>query len=580
MTFKTDYGEWWQSFLIAFSVATWSFGLPLYSYVVANDFFRAMPGQNVLVFMLAYHAAPLLVIFGLDRIVISRWRMGRVLRAYRGFIFAGTILVFLRAVYMDRDLPLDDVVNSLPMAAVLILTGAALVALPAAGVYIYRPATLYFLYMSTVSLILTVLFVAQVGLVSKFWTSDSPSPSPIAQDSAIDLAPIFIIVFDGLGGDVLLKGGRINEVLFPQFSELGEDSAVFTNATSNYIDTQISIQSMLTGAWLEDDEFVGATGLGSKTVGILSVLSDAGYSIAFFSNANNLITCEERSSFICREPISSVIGNNIHLIARDFWMRFIPRVISLAVRDFALGFFPDKVNTVIPFPSIHQYERPMWTEFVSSVSHLDSPGKVYFVHVLLPHHPYELDRNGNRVRTVPFGEGFEDLDKLTEDYRDQTVVTDTLLGELTERLKAEKLYRRSLVVVTSDHGPRSLGLGRKYAGIKNIQNYFPDELNQIIPSVPLIIHAPNVKPQISEFEYQHIDLAPTLIDVLSLPPTSRSRGVSVFASNHPKRDRVFYGFPASASGVEKITYVYDEDLGHWLKAENPMGVDGSYRERP
>jgi hypothetical protein len=61
----------------------------------------------------------------------------------------------------------------------------------------------------------------------------------------------------------------------------------------------------------------------------------------------------------------------------------------------------------------------------------------------------------------------------------QTVFVDKLVGQLTGKLKAEGLYRRSTLVITSDHSPRRFGLGQKYAGIHHIENRFPNELNSI-----------------------------------------------------------------------------------------------------
>jgi hypothetical protein len=564
-------GKWWQSFLVVFSVATWVFGLPLYSHVTANDFFSGISAPSLFVFIVAYHVVPLFGLYALDRLIVHRWRMGRGFRVYRGVIYAGATFAFLRAGYLDRNLEPVGVIDSLPTAAMLILGIAVFIALTTAFVRVFRPATSFFLYLSIVSFGFTILFVVQVGVASESRIGDSQGSTSIALEPAGDGPPVIIIVFDGLGSDILTKVGQIDEELFPQFSSLGKDSAVFPNATSNYFDSQVSIQSLLTGAWLEDDEFVESKGESPRTVGILSVLSDAGYSPEFFSNANSLIVCEKRSFFICGEPSSSVIGNNIHQVAKDFWVRFIPRDISSIGRDLAVRFLPGSINAVPLFPSIHQYERPMWHEFLNGLNQLESQGKAYFVHVLLPHHPYELNRNGDRVRTIAYGEGFEDLDSLTQNYRDQTVFVDTLVGQLTDKLKAEGLYRRSTLVITSDHGPRSLGLGQKYAGIHHIENRFPNELNSIIPNVPLIIHAPNVEPQVSQADYQHIDLMPTLVDILELAPAQSSRGVSVFAPIRSTRERLFHAFPNRATGIEKITYIYDEDTSRWIKNEEPVG---------
>ncbi len=53
-------------------------------------------------------------------------------------------------------------------------------------------------------------------------------------------------------------------------------------------------------------------------------------------------------------------------------------------------------------------------------------------------------------------------------------------------------------------------------------------------------------------DYQHIDLGPTLTDLLGLPSPTEADGVSAFSTERPQRDNSFHG--------NYNTFVYsDED---------------------
>lgn len=465
-----SYQKNWHSFLLIFSVATW-LSQPLYSYVVANDLFQETTAQSVLWFMFLYHGVPLAVLITLDRIIFLRWGPGIPLTIARGLMFAAAITFFLRAEDLDFDIPALDSLNRLPVAAIMVLLAVAFAALTATLIKFHQLATVFFVYMSIVSVGLTALFIAQVGLVGKPWTSDgAKSRSTSSLTSTIplnsELPPVFLIVFDGMDADVLAENGQVDPSLFPHFAALARTSAFFTNATSNYFDTSVSIQSLVTGVYYGDDGFFQAQDSSIQDVGVLKILKDAGYSVVLHSNFSQLVKCGDERFFLCRAEATAVVNKGIHKVARDFAIDFVPRKISLSARDLILKIFPGSVTIIIPFPSIHQYDRPLWNQFLAGVGRSESPGKVYLVHLTLPHHPYELDRMGRRTRTIGPDGGFDDLKQMANNYREQVTFVDTLLGELIEKLKAEGLYNQSLLVVTADHGPRSLGLGQKYAGFR------------------------------------------------------------------------------------------------------------------
>ncbi len=115
-------------------------------------------------------------------------------------------------------------------------------------------------------------------------------------------------------------------------------------------------------------------------------------------------------------------------------------------------------------------------------------------------------------------------DELRERYRREVELADRALGELLADLDARGLYDSSLIVFTSDHGE---GLG-EHGVIGHVRHLFDELLH-----VPLI-----VKPAAGDARrallaeqasalVRHVDVLPTLADLLQLEPPAGARGVSL-----------------------------------------------------
>jgi hypothetical protein len=341
---------------------------------------------------------------------------------------------------------------------------------------------------------------------------------------------------------------------------LGRDSAVFTNATSNYLSSEISIGSLVTGSFYTGGgEFtLGPSGSGSD--GILGILIDDGRRVQFYSN---FFRCQVRGIQLCHDDVFFA-GSNVNSVARDYLVYFMPIVISRTARHLAVRVLSDDVSDLIPFNPVHHASRALWDGFLAEIKSSSAPGSAHFVHSLLPHQPYEFNRNGDRVHDGLGEANFKDFDRMSVAYEQQVMFVDTLLGEFINKLKTEGLYDHSLIIVTGDHGPRSLALGEAYNGFDKEAD-FPIDLSGLIPRVPLIIHGPNIEPQVSSVDFQHIDFMPTVLDLLQQPPRPGSPGTSAFAPDRPVREKVFFGIPSKGKPGESVPSVYDESKDTWKK---------------
>ncbi len=102
--------------------------------------------------------------------------------------------------------------------------------------------------------------------------------------------------------------------------------------------------------------------------------------------------------------------------------------------------------------------------------------------------------------------------------------TDAFLGRLFEQLRTQGLLARTLIVVTSDHG-EEFGDHSEERFLDAHCTTVYDELIR----VPLLLHSPGQLPagRVVDQQVELIDVAPSILDVLGLPPIEGMQGVSL-----------------------------------------------------
>lgn len=119
----------------------------------------------------------------------------------------------------------------------------------------------------------------------------------------------------------------------------------------------------------------------------------------------------------------------------------------------------------------------------------------------------------------------KDLAKLKQLYHEKVREMDNALRELFEGLAEEKLIEDTIIVITSDHGEEFFGHGEFAHGF----NLY-DELIH----VPLIIFDPALKGRKVIRIVSQIDLAPTILDLVSIKSPSIWVGKSLFDQENRK----------------------------------------------
>jgi hypothetical protein len=166
-----------------------------------------------------------------------------------------------------------------------------------------------------------------------------------------------------------------------------------------------------------------------------------------------------------------------------------------------------------------------FTDFLEGLKASDTP-TLHFLHFLLPHAPWRYLPSGAEYNFKTFGRGYpsnQTPPQIREQGHErmllQLAYTDHSVGQVIQRLKAQGMWDKALVLLTADHGvgwtpgekPRSLG-------VRNAPN---------LMWVPLFIKAPHQRQgRIDDRNWEQVDLLPTVADLLGVRVPWKMDGLS------------------------------------------------------
>jgi len=142
-----------------------------------------------------------------------------------------------------------------------------------------------------------------------------------------------------------------------------------------------------------------------------------------------------------------------------------------------------------------------------------------WIHLFDPHIPYRPPQ--------PFKDRYKG-----NLYAGEVAYTDFCLGRLVDYLKSNRLDRETLIIFTSDHGE---SLGEHKERTHGIFAY-----NSTL-HIPLIFCQPRIfsKPKVIQQRVRHIDILPTILDILEMDAPQDVQGRSLFALiKNPKKWKV------------------------------------------
>jgi hypothetical protein len=201
-----------------------------------------------------------------------------------------------------------------------------------------------------------------------------------------------------------------------------------------------------------------------------------------------------------------------------------------------------RLTELIPAAKEAEQSAPAFPRFVASIRPWSGTGKppLYFLHVLLPHHPWRLLPSGRIYgASVPAIPGLRDnvwngdrvaVEQGWQRHMLQVGYVDRVLGDLMAKLRATGLWDRSLVVLTADHGV-AFGTNSPRRRITR------DDVGGI-GAVPFFVKLPRAgEARVVERHVETIDILPTIADVLDFRLPRRVDGQSALA----RRFRTYHG---------------------------------------
>ncbi|MNB79802.1 Lipoteichoic acid synthase 1 [compost metagenome] len=167
------------------------------------------------------------------------------------------------------------------------------------------------------------------------------------------------------------------------------------------------------------------------------------------------------------------------------------------------------------------------TFFIQSVDKIKQLRQPYFAFLisLSNHYPF------NAVIPSQFKMNLGDLEgTMLGDYLNSVHYADYAFGQLIEKLKEENMLDNTVIALYGDHDS-----GIDFSEIKKVLS--DQEVSQteiLYDKVPFVIHADNIAGSVIHTNTGHLDITPTLLDLLGIVHSNNVfMGGSVFSKNSP-----------------------------------------------
>ncbi len=349
------------------------------------------------------------------------------------------------------------------------------------------------------------------------------SEESVAQAAVKGHTPIVFIVFDEFSVAGLMDAEhRIDATRYPNFARLAGDSTWYRNATTVADATVLAVPPILAGRRPDADALPVAADYPNN----LFTLLGESYSFDVDESATDL--CPPRLCTPTRPPaatrLSSLVSDlslvSAHLLLPDDLSEDLPAV----DRTFS-GFGEEggkqpsaRSQFLGGLGDILKGRDKTFASFVDRIRPTRARPRAHFLHVQLPHIPWEYMPDGRQYTLdadMPLAgngpwKGDSSLTHLgMQRYLLQLGYVDRLIGLLLDHLRETGLYRDSLMVVTADHGVAfQPDLPRRTVDRGTFAQ---------IAGVPLFIKAPGQRDgRVEDAPARSIDILPTVADELDI----------------------------------------------------------------
>jgi hypothetical protein len=474
-----------------------------------------------------------------------------------------------------------------PLRGVVLLAVAGAAAALATACYLRLPAAkLWLRYASPAPLVFLLVF----ALVSPASELVLPGRDP-GERAAVAVrrpVPVVLISFDEFPlASLLDRQGRVDARRYPNFAKLAAASTWYRNASGVSGWTPWATPAMLTGRWPAE----GHAPVWTQYPDNLFTMLDGTYEVRAQETVSLLCPpeqCQGAARSVAgkpRNPLRAVLVDSARVLRGIVSPHEVTQDPTAAFRDQTVSERGDAASppATFRFGWLGQNQPARFQTFVDSLEATGRP-TLHFLHLLLPHAPWRYLPSGAQYRYPGRNFGIngglwsrEPWPSTLAHQRHllQLAYTDHLVGAVIERLREQDLWDRALLILTADHGIsfRPGQRSRKFEGPNAAELLW----------VPLFVKLPGQRRgRVDDRNWQHVDLLPTIADVLGVKVPWQVEGVSGLGRDlRTQTEKRFYdvpGRPITVDGPPQFTRVVHDGIGALGRPEH--GPDGLFELGP
>ena len=445
------------------------------------------------------------------------------------------------------------------------------------------------------NMFLTVLSPAALVVPAAFLMNSEIQGALIGTDHSVTAArvqhapPIVFIVFDEFPTSSLMNGEReIDGSRYPHFARLADDATWFRNASTVSSQTQYAVPAMVTGRYPVEPYAVPTRRYYPNN--LFTMLSES-YRMTVFGRflqlcPANVCTYDLEVHDTLWDLTADLAVVYLHVVAPDSLATRLPPIVG----DWR-GFATRRLFREVDGERRRNDRSSEYDRFLQTITPENS-GRLYFLHTLTPHMPFEYVPSGTRYEAPDYQRHTEEGERLflksdpwlspvlQQRHLLQVGFADHFIGDLIDRLQVQGIYDEALIIITADHGSSyQPGKPRRSVGDGNRTD---------ILLVPLVIKLPQqVTGEISDRSAEVIDILPTIADVLSATVPYEVDGRSLLNTSEPANPtKTFIRRNAERVTVESYVWWQLEDhsleqkLQHFQSSLYGLGPHAALVGRP
>jgi len=564
---NTFIGRSFEEYAYLFFVTNLAIALPLLGVLGEQyNFFTAhsLPSKSIITLLLAISIVPALVL------TVLRWASKRV-----GIvnIVDSSILFSFLGLFVFYTLNKVGYGFFPPKYEPYILLIVALLVTMVAVVLILKNQLMRFL--SYLSLIIPMIFLNFLFVSPASTLFKSSQGTQTSKGLEMNDTPVFLLIFDEFSGLTLQNvKGQLDVSRYPGFAELAQQADYFPNALTSHFQTNVSIPSIVSGNVRAGNNKGLAPG-----ENLIELFQAKGPVDAYSPILPaDLLTKQDTKQ---TSLVSDFVTLYVYIIFHQDWIEKKIGAIPETWKGFGVFFKKDE------YQKADQRLNPHERQFIDWMKKVDDGGtssQFHFLHYEIPHAYYTTTSLGRPITNSkpilntlldhdPFVENAKlaHLNVIYHNYMQQSAYTDILLQEFIQVLKRKKLFDKSLIIVTSDHGVSYNRYGPSRRSPMNEDSW------KNIVSVPLFIKYPNQKVgNVNTSFVTTLDLSNTILKVVGIdsPWESVGQDLNRIADNSqtrsveltPKFEEYFQNIKVQFQNarVRKKTLFGEEDSLHTI----------------